>query len=211
MEADGSDYRGTVSQTRGGLTCQMWSHQYPHEHQKSHSNFPKAGLGGHNSCRNPDGDMAPWCHTVAEAPVWDYCTVPPPSRVPCNTTLPVSVSRNSTRIALKTFAYASVEENRYQWFEAVIPPDAYYLKAVVVPLTGDPNLFVSFDTPFPTGANYTVREAIRLTASPLRFSPLSPLLLCCRNRALAVYAGGQWGSCLRDWPVQLPVLRGGGQ
>ena len=32
----GSDYRGNVAQTRGGLVCQMWSHQWPHTHVKTH-------------------------------------------------------------------------------------------------------------------------------------------------------------------------------
>ena len=46
LEANGADYRGAVSETRGGLECQPWSHQYPHVHQKTHVNYPLAGLGG---------------------------------------------------------------------------------------------------------------------------------------------------------------------
>ena len=36
--------------------------------------------------------------------------------------------------------------------------DVYFFKVVVVPLTGDPDIYVSFDTPTPTGANYTFMQ-----------------------------------------------------
>ena len=39
-----------------------------------------------------------------------------------------------------------------------MPLDVYFFKVVVVPLTGDPDIFVSFDTPMPTGANYTFMQ-----------------------------------------------------
>ena len=29
-ETDGSDYRGSVSETKGGITCQLWSHLPDH-------------------------------------------------------------------------------------------------------------------------------------------------------------------------------------
>ena len=63
-QADASDYRGLVHTTTEGLTCQKWSHQYPQTHTRSHANFPDAGLGGHNACRNPDGDAHAWCFTT---------------------------------------------------------------------------------------------------------------------------------------------------
>ena len=82
-EADGSDYRGNVSATRSGLPCQLWSHQWPHAHTYAVSKFPDAGLGGHNFCRNPDGDPdGPWCFTMAEAR-WEYCDVIEPVVHPC--------------------------------------------------------------------------------------------------------------------------------
>ena len=65
-----------VSVTKVGLACQMWSHQYPHLHQFTHVNFPYGGLGGHNHCRNPDGDMTAWCLTGHDEPRWDYCILP---------------------------------------------------------------------------------------------------------------------------------------
>ena len=42
----------------------MWSHQFPHQHDKTHANYPNSGLGGHNKCRNPDGEPRPWCYTM---------------------------------------------------------------------------------------------------------------------------------------------------
>ena len=78
-EPDGRDYRGNVSTTVGGLTCQTWSNQYPHTHTRTHTNYPTSGLGGHNSCRNMDGDNRPWCFTMDEEIRWDYCVVGPPA------------------------------------------------------------------------------------------------------------------------------------
>ena len=51
---DGADYRGKVAVTTGGRQCQAWSAQVPNHHTMSTNNFPDAGLGGHNYCRNPD-------------------------------------------------------------------------------------------------------------------------------------------------------------
>ena len=55
-EPDGKDYRGKVSVTRTGKACQVWSSQIPWHHTKTMINFPSSGLGGHNFCRNPDGE-----------------------------------------------------------------------------------------------------------------------------------------------------------
>ena len=63
-QADGSDYRGAVNVTEGGLACQAWSQQWPQRHDRIHTNYPHGGLGGHNSCRNPDGDAHAWCFTT---------------------------------------------------------------------------------------------------------------------------------------------------
>ena len=93
---DGSDYRGQVSHTKSGVQCQVWSHQSPHSHQKTHVAYPNAGLGGHNHCRNPDHDVMPWCLTVAEEPVWEYCDVGPKSTKACTKSLPAVPQPNAT-------------------------------------------------------------------------------------------------------------------
>lgn len=58
----GADYRGTHSMTKSGHTCRPWREQIVVEPLPDHPEL----LGGHNYCRNPEGDeqMAePWCFT----------------------------------------------------------------------------------------------------------------------------------------------------
>ena len=83
IEADGNDYRGTVSINKKNATCAVWSDPKLSEaYMRAYArrgvfvpeNYPDAGLGGHNYCRNPDhgvglckGDAdgadckKPWC------------------------------------------------------------------------------------------------------------------------------------------------------
>ena len=61
-----------------GITCQTWSHQVPQTHTRSRVNFPDAGLGGHNACRNPDGNVRAWCFTANAEVRWDYCDIGTP-------------------------------------------------------------------------------------------------------------------------------------
>ena len=68
-------YRGSVSWTRNGWTCQNWNEQYPNEHSRTHENYPQDGLGDHNYCRNPDDEEDAWCYTV-NGNRWDYCDIP---------------------------------------------------------------------------------------------------------------------------------------
>jgi hypothetical protein len=74
-EPKGLDYRGRVASTEKGFACQAWSDQFPHQHAKTHLHFPAAGLGGHRFCRNPDGEMSPYCFTTDPVMRWDYCNV----------------------------------------------------------------------------------------------------------------------------------------
>ena len=77
-----ADYRGTISVTHAGKPCQKWTVQTPNSHSVTPSNYPDAGLGAHNFCRNPDGEPRAWCFD-ADAPSgasgrpdrWDYCDV----------------------------------------------------------------------------------------------------------------------------------------
>ncbi|XP_067855110.1 hepatocyte growth factor-like protein [Heptranchias perlo] len=60
----GVTYRGSISRTKSGKTCQHWSSNVPHEHRNSPSQFPEKGLDL-NYCRNPDNDQnGPWCYTT---------------------------------------------------------------------------------------------------------------------------------------------------
>lgn len=64
VAGDGHDYRGTLSQTVSGRTCQAWTSQSPHRHDRAPERFPGTGLGDHNYCRNPDREARPWCFTT---------------------------------------------------------------------------------------------------------------------------------------------------
>uniref|UniRef100_H3AXI3 Macrophage stimulating 1 n=1 Tax=Latimeria chalumnae TaxID=7897 RepID=H3AXI3_LATCH len=81
---NGETYRGTISRTRKGITCQKWSAQYPHKTKFTPTTHPHADLV-ENYCRNPDGDKhGPWCYTVDPNTKFDYCAIelcqdaPPP-------------------------------------------------------------------------------------------------------------------------------------
>lgn len=57
-----------------------------------------------------------------------------------------------------------------QFFHVDIPEDVYFLKLVVVPISGDPDIFISFDHPTPTGLNSTF-EQVRPKVAVLVIGP----------------------------------------
>ncbi|XP_049340141.1 plasminogen isoform X1 [Astyanax mexicanus] len=71
---DGNTYRGTVSVTESGKTCQSWASQLPHKHSRTPDNYPCKGLD-QNYCRNPDHERKPWCYTTDPETRWEYCNV----------------------------------------------------------------------------------------------------------------------------------------
>eukprot|EP00058_Branchiostoma_floridae_P001804 XP_002587292.1 hypothetical protein BRAFLDRAFT_237663 [Branchiostoma floridae] len=75
QEGDGSSYRGTVSVTKTGKTCQRWSMLIPHGHSYQAIRYPSAGLK-RNYCRNPSGDPGVWCYTTDRNTRWEHCDVP---------------------------------------------------------------------------------------------------------------------------------------
>merc|ERR1719353_1239158 len=76
-EDKGKAYRGLVTATTSGRTCQNWLKDKPHKVgiEVSQEN----GLGNHNYCRNPDGsEDKPWCFTMDPNPdkKKETCEVP---------------------------------------------------------------------------------------------------------------------------------------
>ncbi|CAM9122734.1 unnamed protein product, partial [Lampetra fluviatilis] len=75
VEGRGEGYRGTVSVTVSGRTCQAWDSQSPHAHRRRPEVYSCKGLEA-NYCRNPDGEKLPWCYTTDPERRWEYCDVP---------------------------------------------------------------------------------------------------------------------------------------
>jgi len=70
-----ANYRGTISVTASGKTCQAWSSQTPWSHRRTTGNYPSSGLDA-NYCRNPDGSLGAWCYVADGSSRWEYCDVP---------------------------------------------------------------------------------------------------------------------------------------
>merc|ERR1719271_1785677 len=82
-EDDDRDYRGTISVTQTGATCQKWTAQSPHSHGVTPETKPDKGLGDHNYCRNPSTNQPhAWCYNAdgqsgaGGTDRWDFCSIP---------------------------------------------------------------------------------------------------------------------------------------
>eukprot|EP00105_Crassostrea_gigas_P034030 XP_019918178.1 PREDICTED: plasminogen-like [Crassostrea gigas] len=73
----GLEYRGTISVTISGKTCQRWDSQTPHAHNYD-KDLPGNASVHENYCRNPRAseDTVPWCYTTDENIRWDFCAIP---------------------------------------------------------------------------------------------------------------------------------------
>uniref|UniRef100_A0A3Q2ZA38 Kringle domain-containing protein n=1 Tax=Kryptolebias marmoratus TaxID=37003 RepID=A0A3Q2ZA38_KRYMA len=65
-------YRGTIAVTESGKTCQSWSAQTPHKHNRTPDNYPSLE---NNYCRNPDNERKPWCYTTDPETRWEFLFV----------------------------------------------------------------------------------------------------------------------------------------
>ncbi|KAM9810114.1 hyaluronan-binding protein 2 [Syngnathus typhle] len=77
-EDDGESYRGNVSETIDGDECLYWNSHFILESGIDPFNTfeDSDGLGPHNRCRNPDGDLSPWCfYRRGQKLLWNYCDV----------------------------------------------------------------------------------------------------------------------------------------
>ncbi|XP_068167297.1 tissue-type plasminogen activator isoform X2 [Antennarius striatus] len=79
MLGSGLSYRGTTSTTKSGSRCLPWDTPVV-KHKLNNawrSDALQLGLGSHNFCRNPDGDVSPWCHTYKNMMLtWELCDIP---------------------------------------------------------------------------------------------------------------------------------------
>ncbi|XP_067465732.1 hyaluronan-binding protein 2-like [Thunnus thynnus] len=85
---DGESYRGNASETDDGDECLHWnSHFILEKGLDPFNSFEDTdGLGRHNRCRNPDGDLMPWCfYRRGRRLRWDFCDV-----VKCSTSTGVA-------------------------------------------------------------------------------------------------------------------------
>ncbi|XP_066264750.1 blastula protease 10-like [Branchiostoma lanceolatum] len=89
----GDSYRGEVAKTASGRDCQRWDAQTPHQHSRTPTNYPNAGLE-ENFCRNPDGETSPWCYTADQSVRWELCGIPECTTTP--TAPPATTTRTST-------------------------------------------------------------------------------------------------------------------
>ena len=99
-----TEYRGTISVTKSGKTCQRWDSQTPHSHTRTPDSEAYANTGLEaNYCRNPDGEEGAWCYTEDPDTRWELCNVPAcPEGQPITTTAPTTVSTTSTTEELVT-------------------------------------------------------------------------------------------------------------
>uniref|UniRef100_A0A8C9MHU3 Prothrombin n=1 Tax=Serinus canaria TaxID=9135 RepID=A0A8C9MHU3_SERCA len=70
----GQNYRGTISQTKSGIECQVWTSKYPHIPKFNATIYPNLI---ENYCRNPDNNSeGPWCYTRDPMIEREACPIP---------------------------------------------------------------------------------------------------------------------------------------
>lgn len=85
----GLSYRGTKAVSQSGLHCLPWDSRpvTRKTHNAWRPNAGEVGLGSHNFCRNPDGDLSPWCYVYKGFQVtWEACDIPKCRRRPSSGT-----------------------------------------------------------------------------------------------------------------------------
>ncbi|XP_062576818.1 uncharacterized protein LOC134238715 [Saccostrea cucullata] len=77
ISVEGLEYRGNISVTVSGKSCQRWDSQTPHPHGYAEE-LPGNASEHENYCRNPKTWMAatPWCYTMDPDTRWEHCHIP---------------------------------------------------------------------------------------------------------------------------------------
>jgi len=158
-EVDGKDYRGKVSVTKSGKQCQHWSSQVPWHHTRTTINYLTSGLGGHNFCRNPDGEPGAWCYTLDYPNTrFELCDVGERSEACDDNGNVVSggvadvksaVLKPKSMLPIGQFVDGHVKELQLFSYVTELPASMAGVKVVLLPINGDADLFVSFDEPEP--------------------------------------------------------------
>uniref|UniRef100_A0A8B9DP28 Prothrombin n=1 Tax=Anser cygnoides TaxID=8845 RepID=A0A8B9DP28_ANSCY len=70
----GQNYQGTISHTKSGIECQVWTSKYPHIPKFNATIYPTLI---ENYCRNPDDNSeGPWCYTRDPTVEREECPIP---------------------------------------------------------------------------------------------------------------------------------------
>uniref|UniRef100_A0A8C3CI22 Prothrombin n=1 Tax=Cairina moschata TaxID=8855 RepID=A0A8C3CI22_CAIMO len=70
----GQNYQGTISYTKSGIECQVWTSKYPHIPKFNATIYPNLI---ENYCRNPDNNSeGPWCYTRDPMVEREECPIP---------------------------------------------------------------------------------------------------------------------------------------
>ncbi|CAG2187406.1 CD206 [Mytilus edulis] len=120
MDQMGKGYRGTISQTNTGRTCQAWSSQVPHKHS-----YSDQLLDQKNYCRNADDEpYGPWCYTTDVNQRWEYCKIPycAGAVTPVIPTTTTSTTTTVVTTAAKTWS----EKCGLFWEDSPIPDVCYH-------------------------------------------------------------------------------------
>ena len=77
LTREGMEYRGNISVTTSGRTCQRWDRQKPHAHEYG-SHLPGNASLHENFCRNPLAydESTPWCYTTDPNIRFELCDIP---------------------------------------------------------------------------------------------------------------------------------------
>ena len=80
---NGTDYRGYKSVAVDGYTCLNWTITTSYRYEYNPMDYPDAGLGDHNYCRNPNGsnvydfdgnNTVAWCY-IDDVGTPDICDI----------------------------------------------------------------------------------------------------------------------------------------
>ncbi|XP_062620529.1 plasminogen-like, partial [Saccostrea cucullata] len=77
ISVEGLEYRGNISVTVSGKSCQRWDSQTPHAHRYA-DRLPGNASEHENYCRNPKPwtKATPWCYTIDPDTRWELCHIP---------------------------------------------------------------------------------------------------------------------------------------